>query len=1224
MKNYTTWTGTMIAAILTFSSGWALAQADTDGDGIPDGLDEYPCNIAQSATAYAPAEGQYGLILFEDQWTNKGDLDFNDAALAYNYVFGLDDSGLVTKMTLTIHAKALGGTFDNGLGLHLPIPQTAVSQVTRRIGGGTTTTLPIRSDAELTIDLSSNMREFFGGALDQINSRPDLARVQGQTMTVTIDLSTPFDVSSALAPFDIFIFRTADRTHEIHLPDFFGTAAMNTALFGTGDDGSAGSRYFVDFNGLPFALVLPVDAYYPVEAQLISGLYPNIIGFAASGGTTNQDFYVAGVDATLRYLDANGLGAPSSPTIAPVTPDRTCVPVPVGPTATVTYDFTPSELSEFTLVSAPQIVMDGALSVAPSAGTDLTAPGGPIFFSNQYNNAGYSAANAFNDSGRGGTGWIMYPTPGYQTGFLTYDFGAPTVVTAYRMATHSSGTGGGYITDWQILGSNDNSNFTPLHTVSGATAPGAQFGQIYSFVNSTAYRYIRMEVSAGGGSWPGLEELEYFGAPTYDDQIITTSDANRITNLASVTSVTVQATEPTGSHIRFLASFDGRRTWSAWNGSAWATVSLDSIATQGMSVGELEGVTTSQWDLGHTYLVDFAIGIGGQASLASVDVGTILHPVVGTIGFDSPSGYIRSSSIDVAINGTANTVSPVGVDQTLPSGTIFFSNQYNSAGYSAANAFNNSGRGGSGWIMHPTPGYQTGWLTYDFGTARTLTGYRIAMNSSGTGSGSIHTWTIRGSNNTTTGNDGTWTVLSTVSNYPSPGTGFTPALSLDTTTPFRFYQLNVTGGGGSWPGVEEIEYFASANYPNGHVTTTDTTQITRVLSVNDVAIRQSEPGTSRARYLVSFDGRATWQAFSGNSWGAVSLSNVNSVGMSAAAVMALAPSQWALQLNGTLDFAVGLSSTDGSASAFVDAILVAHQRLPIVTTYEFTGNEASQFIQSSATVTNFDGTLNVSSVVGQDLTSPGGPIFFSNQYNTSGYSAANAFNNIASTGWIMYPTPGYQTGFLTYDFGGPLPVTGYRLQCNAGGTGGGNINSWAISGSNDNIAFTQIDQRNQACGSSFSPILPLSSTTQYRYYRLDVFSGGGSWPGIAEMEYVSNVPTYQDVYVTTGNGNRVSNVDSIEAVEISQTTPSGTDIRYLMSFDGRSTWYAYNGTAWASASLSAIHTAGMTASTLTALGTQEWFTVPSGTTVDIAIGLSNTNNAGTASVDQIRIVTQAP
>ena len=314
-----------LAAALLLLPLAALAQ-DADGDGAPNGSDAYPCDPGLAAAAFAPGEGVHGTLLIEDQWPLADDLDTNDTVLGYNYVFRLDAAGGTRSLQLALNVLAVGGVFDNGLALHLPIPRAATQAVTMTVGAGAPVALsPSAADAELTVVLQGNLRSLFGGATGAINSRPELPRQVAPLVVVEVTLAAPVALDLAAAPFDLFIFRSGDPGHEIHRPGYSGSAAMNAGLFGTQDDGSTPGRRFVDSQGIPSVLVLPEATPYPAEGVAISALFPNILLFAASGGASAADFYLSPVVASARYADVNGLGAPSPQ--APPAPvvDTACV-----------------------------------------------------------------------------------------------------------------------------------------------------------------------------------------------------------------------------------------------------------------------------------------------------------------------------------------------------------------------------------------------------------------------------------------------------------------------------------------------------------------------------------------------------------------------------------------------------------------------------------------------------------------------------------------------------------------------------------------------------------------------------------------------------------------------------------------------------------------------------------------------------------------------------------
>ncbi len=316
----------------------AFAQ-DADNDGAPDAADARPCDPTIAGLAYAPAEGQHGLLLLEDHWPSlQSDEDFNDVAVAYNFVYTLDASGRVTRVQATLSPLAAGGGFAMGLGLHLPIPRGSVQSVTLSTAGGAAVALtPSADDAELTVVLAPDIAALFGDAERPINSTAGTARAPGQPLLVDVRLSSSVPLFAASAPHDLYIFHTATPSHEIHRPQYPGTAAMNPGLFGQDEDGSTPGNWFVDTNRLPSALLLPFGTVYPRETVGVGQLFPRIASWAASGGTVDADFYLNDTVAAQAYRDSSG-----SASITPATPpstvrDVSCVAVerPINTNTTI-------------------------------------------------------------------------------------------------------------------------------------------------------------------------------------------------------------------------------------------------------------------------------------------------------------------------------------------------------------------------------------------------------------------------------------------------------------------------------------------------------------------------------------------------------------------------------------------------------------------------------------------------------------------------------------------------------------------------------------------------------------------------------------------------------------------------------------------------------------------------------------------------------------------------
>ncbi len=317
-----------LALALVLSPAAALAaDGDGDGDGIDDVADAFPCDGDRAAVVYFPSASTAATLLYEDNWPARGDLDFNDAVVSYHFALFLDAAQDTRGLRLTVRPRALGANIASGLALRLPVQASQLRGARLTVGEQPTTTV-VPGPGELVVVLAQDLRALFGGQAGIINAEGP-SRGDGQTITLDLELAPGVDLDVASDPFDLFFFRTADPSHEVHRPQFGGTAAMNTALFGTEDDGSADGRHFVDVAGLPFLLVVPEDVRWPRERVPVDQVWPSIVTFAASGGREAAGFYTAVADAEKVYA--------SAPAIAPPAVSGDACVMPVNE-ASVAYD----------------------------------------------------------------------------------------------------------------------------------------------------------------------------------------------------------------------------------------------------------------------------------------------------------------------------------------------------------------------------------------------------------------------------------------------------------------------------------------------------------------------------------------------------------------------------------------------------------------------------------------------------------------------------------------------------------------------------------------------------------------------------------------------------------------------------------------------------------------------------------------------------------------------
>lgn len=237
----------------------------------------------------------------------------------------------------------------------------------------------------------------------------------------------------------------------------------------------------------------------------------------------------------------------------------------------------------------------------------------------------------------------------------------------------------------------------------------------------------------------------------------------------------------------------------------------------------------------------------------------------------------------------------------------------------------------------------------------------------------------------------------------------------------------------------------------------------------------------------------------------------------------------------------------------------------------------------------------------------------------------------SSSQWALYwdPTQGIkffsQTGGTTY------------ININQGGTSGWSTNTWyhiaVVRNGNSFIIYR--DGTSVASGTDADSVDNTSATLNVgvgnqQYFggymdEIRISNGIARWTGnftSPTSAYTgSTYPTSQAYYITTAAGSQIdtSTWTEITSVTLTQTTPASTTLLYLVSFDGRTTWKYWTGSAWAASSLANLQTNGMDKTTVEAITQAQWgasggFTAG---TLDFAFDLKTTDSTVTPSLDLI-------
>lgn len=225
-----------------------------------------------------PTNYWYGTLAFEDAWPKKGDYDFNDVVIKYEYGIELNYQSKVTGIYLKFTPLAMGATTSNGFGIEIPVLSSYLNRNIVEAG----------NEGYATIIVFHNGREAFPGSNGvYVNTHEGGSPVhKGTSFIYHLNLKEPLDMVQSgmrdvkVEEFNPFIFVNR-RAHEIHLTNKAPTKFMDTTLFNREDDRSipaSGYYYHMD-NTYPWVVDIPRKEassgawHYPYEQVPVTSAY---------------------------------------------------------------------------------------------------------------------------------------------------------------------------------------------------------------------------------------------------------------------------------------------------------------------------------------------------------------------------------------------------------------------------------------------------------------------------------------------------------------------------------------------------------------------------------------------------------------------------------------------------------------------------------------------------------------------------------------------------------------------------------------------------------------------------------------------------------------------------------------------------------------------------------------------------------------------------------------
>jgi LruC domain-containing protein len=259
-----------------------------------------------------PSEEFGGSLAFEDLYPAKGDYDFNDLVLDYNFNIFKNNQEIVQSITATFVIKAFGAASRSGFGFSLPTlnPNNIVSvngyQVTNNTVFSIASNGLENNQSEPTIivfDDAYRVMPPIGGGTGA-NTQSSFVYNEPVTIVIEIDMNNddnPVTFSElnigAFNPFMIVDTEVngepGSRGKEIHLANYKPSDLFDAVYFQQLNDDSsvAEEKYFLTTDNLPWAMNVAEEFEWVMEYEDITNAYNMFSEWAQSSGNMNADWY---------------------------------------------------------------------------------------------------------------------------------------------------------------------------------------------------------------------------------------------------------------------------------------------------------------------------------------------------------------------------------------------------------------------------------------------------------------------------------------------------------------------------------------------------------------------------------------------------------------------------------------------------------------------------------------------------------------------------------------------------------------------------------------------------------------------------------------------------------------------------------------------------------------------------------------------------------------------
>lgn len=345
-----------------------------------------------------------------------------------------------------------------------------------------------------------------------------------------------------------------------------------------------------------------------------------------------------------------------------------------------------------------------ARDIATPAMTSDSTPSPYVAAASSIAGAGFEAYRAFDRNYTAASN--AWSTTTALPQWLSMDFGSGSSIVIDGYTVYGRSAQNLNIREWTLEGSNNNTSWVILHTVTSATAiPANGTYSVSSIGNTTGYRYYRLNISANGGLATGLTELELYqrftaalaaggsfifnsgsisGSATSTTAALSQGAANTILVTATTGSVTLNVSSSVAvgaisNIINHTGNCDFNLNGQNFTGGSTGIVCISKSSAGTITIrGNLLATSAQNSHAfsstnGNTIVIGNVTAIGGSGIVQSVGNLTVTGNVTGGTGFNNPGISLTGAASQFTIIGNVTggtSTNAFGISHSGTSGSV--------------------------------------------------------------------------------------------------------------------------------------------------------------------------------------------------------------------------------------------------------------------------------------------------------------------------------------------------------------------------------------------------------------------------------------------------------------------------------------------------------------------------------------------------------------------------